>query len=103
MDKIVLGNLFIALAQVLYMLLQFAVVLVIVRALASWLNPDPYNPIVRFLNDTTDPLLRPIRRFIPPLGSIDLSPLILLIVLIFIQSFVAGTLRDVGARLVAGG
>ena len=58
----VAGNLFTALASVLHMLLQAYIWVVIIRALISWVNPDPWNPIVQMLNRLTDPLLEPIRR-----------------------------------------
>ncbi|GBE04876.1 MAG TPA: YggT family protein [Nitrospirae bacterium] len=64
--------------------------IVIIAALISWVNPDPYNPIVRFLYSVTEPVLRPVRRFIGNrLGPIDISPLIVIIAIILIQSIIA--------------
>jgi len=57
-----------------------------VRALLSWVSPDPYNPIVRALAAVTEPVLRPLRRLVPPrrLGGLDISPLIALLLIEFL-------------------
>ena len=61
----------------------------------SWVNPDPYNPIVRFLYEITEPLLGRIRRFLPiSMGGLDLSPIILIVVIMFLQSFLVPTLKQ---------
>jgi len=52
---------------------------IIIQVIISWINPGSYNPITSLLNSLTDPLLRPIRRFLPPMAGIDLSPLFALI------------------------
>ena len=57
---------------------------IIIRAVISWVNPDPWNPIVRFIHQVTEPVLRPIRRRLPATG-IDFSPLIVIAVIIFLQ------------------
>ncbi len=62
--------------------------IVIFSALVTWVNPDPYNPIVRFLYKATEPVLYPIRRYIGNrLGPIDISPIIVIFAIIFLQSF----------------
>jgi len=82
-----LGFILNGIAQVLSMVLSLVMWIVIIRALLSWVNPDPYNPIVRFLTEVSEPLLRPIRRYVPLVGpGIDLSPIILLLVIVFLQS-----------------
>ncbi len=92
---IILGNFLAGIALVLEMILSMVIFLVIARAILSWVSPDPYNPIVRFLTASTDPLLRPLRRYIPPLGgTLDLTPIILLMILYFLQTFLVQTLRD---------
>ncbi len=59
---------------------------IIIKALISWVNPDPYNPIVRFLNDITDPVLNRVRAIIPLGGiGIDFSPVIVIIAIFIIQ------------------
>ena len=70
--------------------------IVIISALISWVNPDPYNPIVRFLHTITEPALRPIRRFIGHrLGPIDFSPLILIVAIIVVQIFLTSLVRSI--------
>ena len=63
----------------------------IIAALISWVNPDPRNPIVRFLWGVTEPLFRPFRRLVPPskTGGIDISPLLVLLVIYLLTRFVA--------------
>jgi YggT family protein len=98
----VLGNLVMALAQVLHLLLNVYMLLIIARAIISWVSPDPYNPIVNFLYRATDPVLRYVQRIIPPLGGIDLSPILVLIVIVFLDQFLVGSLREFGFRLKTG-
>ena len=72
----ILGNLIISIAQILNVLLDIYFWIIIIAALISWVNPDQYNPIVRFLYRATEPVFRPIRRIIGNrLGPIDISPL----------------------------
>jgi YggT family protein len=74
--------------------------IIIARALLSWVSPDPYNPIVRFLYRVTEPVLRPIRDRLPTFQlGLDLSPLVVLLALQFVQWFVVDTLRDVALSL----
>ena len=100
----VAGNFLTALASVLHLLLQTYMWVVIVRALISWVNPDPWNPIVQTLNRLTDPLLEAIRRrMFRMMGyrgiGIDISPLILIMAIYFVDFFLVGTLDDIGMRL----
>ena len=94
----IFSNLFMALAKIIDVLLTMAYWLVLIRALISWVNPDPFNPIVQFLHRATEPLLAPIRRFLPPM-PIDLSPIILFLIIIFSKEFIVSTLVDIGLRL----
>ena len=72
-------------------------------SLISWVNPDPYNPIVRFLYAITDPVLRPIRRIIGyRLGPIDISPIIVILLIIFIQKFLVTSLLEIGHKIKWG-
>lgn len=74
--------------------------IIIARALLSWVSPDPYNPIVRFLYRVTEPVLRPIRDRLPTFQlGLDLSPLVVLLALQLVQWFVVDTLRDVALSL----
>ena len=72
--------------------------LILIRALISWVNPDPYNQIVQFLYRATEPILEPIRKIMPPMG-IDLSPIIAFLVIIFFKGFVVQSLLDLSYRI----
>lgn len=97
----VFGNLLSAAAYILDIILNIMTWLIIIRALISWVNPDPYNPIVQFLYKVTEPILYPVRKLLP-LGfriGIDLSPLIALLIIYFARSFLVRTLFDLSMRL----
>ncbi len=97
----VAANLLEALAKILDVILTVYYWLILVRALISWVNPDPYNPIVQFLNNMTEPVLYPIRKILPfslKLG-IDISPLIAFLAIIFLRSFLVRTLMDLALKL----
>ena len=99
----VFGDLLIAIARIVDTLLEVYKWVVIIAALISWVNPDPYNPIVRFLYSVTEPVFRPIRRLIGyRLGPIDISPIIVILAIIFIQSFLVRTLIKVGYKFGGG-
>lgn len=94
------GNLLSALATVLDIALNAYMWIIIIRAIVSWVNPDPWNPIVQFLYRATDPVLRPIQRMLPTRGlGIDFSPLVAILVIIFLQRFVVAPLSDLAWRL----
>jgi YggT family protein len=100
----VAGNFLSAVAMVLHMLLQAYIWVIIIRALISWVNPDPWNPIVQILNRLTDPLLNPIRTRLMRFGGyngmgVDLSPLLLIAVVYLVDFFMVATLQDLGTRL----
>jgi len=80
-----------ALLDVLFTLLSIIQWMVIIAALISWVNPDPRNPIVQFLYRTTDPILRPFRKILPPrrTGGIDFSPILVILAIIFVKTFLA--------------
>src|SRR5439155_21407017 len=83
----VLANLLIALAQVVDYLLTAYMWIIIARAIVSWVNPDPYNPIVRSLYRATEPALRPVRRRLPMMQmGLDLSPMSVLLWIYFLKS-----------------
>jgi len=90
------SNLISAVANILDVLLNIIYWLVIIRAVISWVNPDPNNVIVQFLNKTTDPILEPIRKRMPLnfRFGIDISPLIVILVIIFLKSFLIKSLFD---------
>jgi YggT family protein len=98
-----LGNLFLAIAQILDIVLDIYKWIIIISAVISWVNPDPYNPIVRFLYSVTNPVLRPIRRIVGGrLGPIDISPIIVILAIIFVQRFLIGSLIEVAFKLKGG-
>src|SRR5262245_13720332 len=72
--------------------------IIIIRALISWVNPDPWNPIVRFLYQVTEPVLRPIRRRLPN-SAIDFSPLLVILAIMVLQRFVPRVLVEAASRL----
>jgi YggT family protein len=96
----VFSNFLIAIARILDIGLSLYMYIIIARALISWVNPDPYNPIVRFLNSVTEPVLYPIRRKLPArFGGMDFSPVVVILAIIFIQSFVVQSLVEMAAGL----
>ena len=96
----VAGNAVMAIATLISTLCQLYVFILIGRVICMWVNADPYNPLVRFLMQATDPVLDRVRRLIPPIAGLDFSPLIaILVVQIVIQGFLVGTLRDLALRL----
>jgi YggT family protein len=94
-----IGNLFIALANILNVVLTVLYWLILIRALVSWVNPDPYNPIVQFLYRMTEPVLYPLRRVLPLMGGIDFSPIVAFLAIIFLKSFLVATLLEFGYRM----
>lgn len=95
----IFGNFILALANLIYIVSNAYIWIVIARAVISWVNIDPYNPIVRFLMQVTDPVLYQIRKRLPPMGGLDLSPMILILAIIFLQSFLVPTLNHFGQYL----
>ena len=94
----VLRQLLIAIAQLVDYALVAYMWIIIIRAVISWVNPDPWNPIVRFLYQVTEPVLRPIRRMLPMTG-IDFSPVIVILAIYFLQAFLVPVLRETAFRL----
>ena len=96
----IFSNFLIAIAKILNIGLTIYMWIIIARAVISWVSPDPYNPIVRFLNNVTEPVLYRIRRFIPLyFGGFDFSPILVIVAIIFIQTFLVQSLYQLAARL----
>jgi YggT family protein len=96
----VISNLLIAVAKVVDLALTIFMWIVIARAILSWVNPDPYNPIVRFIHNVTEPVLYQIRKRIPlNFGGIDFSPIIVLLAVIFLQRFAVASLYELAQSL----
>jgi YggT family protein len=75
---------------------------IIARAILSWVSPDPYNPIVRFLYNVTEPVLYAIRRRVPVFfGGIDFSPMIVILAIYFLDSFLVPSLAGLALRIGA--
>lgn len=96
----ILSNLILAVANILHIVLNLYMWIIIARALLSWVNPDPYNPIVRFLYNVTEPVLYAIRRRVPMFfGGIDFSPMIVILGIYFLDSFLVPTLAGMAIRM----
>lgn len=97
----VVANFIQACAFIINWLLNILWWLILVRALLSWVNPDPYNPIVQFLYKTTEPILQPLRRVLPMSlrFGLDLSPLIAFALIYFLRLFLVPSLVQLSYRL----
>ena len=96
----VVSNFVLALARLLELAINAYIWIIIARALVSWVSPDPSNPIVRFLYRITEPVLRPVRYRLPTLAmGLDLSPMVVILVLYFLDWFLVSTLRDLALSL----
>jgi YggT family protein len=97
----VIANLLNASAQVLKVILDLYLLAVILRAIFSWVDADPSNGFVRAVRALTEPVLSPLRRLLPPYrtGGWDLSPLLACLAILFVKSFVVGTLFDLAGRM----
>lgn len=96
----VFGNIIVGLAKVLEVVLNIYMWVIIIRALISWVNPDPYNTIVQILTRMTEPALRPIRKLVPPYKvGLDFSPLIAVLIIMFLQYALIDTLIRIGRSM----
>jgi len=95
----VAANFVSSLAMVLDYVLTFYWWIVIARALLSWVNPDPYNPIVQFLHRATEPILEPIRRRMGYGLGIDFSPMVVMLAILFLQKFLVHSMRQWAAHI----
>ena len=92
----ILGNFIEAIARILNIGLTIYMWIIIIGALISWVNPDPYNPIVRSLYQVTEPVLSPVRRWIPLRNiGMDISPIIVILIIIFLQSFLVKSMMHI--------
>ena len=95
----VAGNLLEGLAHVLDWVLTLYMYVIIARALISWVNPDPWNPIVQFLERATEPVLQPIRRRLGWGMGLDLSPIVAILVIVFLQYALVRSLFEMAAHM----
>jgi YggT family protein len=96
----VFANFLIALAQVLDYALWAYLWIVFARVVISWINADPYNPIVRFIYNATEPVLERVREKLPMVGSgFDLSPIVVWLAILFIRRFLIQSIYDLAYSL----
>ena len=93
-----IGYFLIALAKVIGTVLTLYMYVIIANAVLSWVNPDPYNPIVRFIHNVTEPVLYPIRRKLPvSYGGIDFSPIVVILAIIFLNTWLVPSIERLSA------
>ena len=90
----IIQNFFAALASIVHLFLILYMYVIIARAVMSWFNPNPYNSVVRFIYQITDPVLEQVRRFLPPIAGLDLSPVVVIFIILFLDRFLVSTLRQ---------
>ncbi len=90
---VIIGNFFAAIAKIVHLVLMIYMWIIIIRAVMSWINPNPYSQLVQFIHQITDPVLNMVRRYIPPIAGLDLSPVIVILVIMFIDRFFVSILR----------
>jgi len=96
----IIANFLMALAKILNIGLTLYMWIIIGRAVVSWVNADPYNPIVRFLNRATEPVLLAVRQRLPVFfGGFDFSPVLVILLIVFVRAFVVQTLLQMALRL----
>ena len=100
----VLANFISALSSVLDIVLRLLVWLIIIRAVLSWVNPDPNNALVQIIYKITEPILYPLRKILPfsLRFGLDISPLLALLIILFFQQFLVATLREWAINLRIG-
>ena len=94
-----ISNFMSGIGVILSYLLTIYIWLIIIRALLSWVNPDPYNPIVQILYRLTEPVLAPVRHRMPDVGGIDISPVAVLLIIFFLQRFLVQSIFDLASML----
>jgi len=92
LNSVMRGAFVLAVGYIINGLLSIYLILILARVVFSWGQVSYRNPVMRFLVNTTEPLLGPLRRMLPPLGWIDISPLVAMLIIMFLRAAVAGTL-----------
>ncbi len=95
-----LGVCVVAISQLVSLILNVFFFAIFIQVILSWVNPGLYNPMTSLLRSLTEPTLRPARRMIPPMGGLDLSPMVVLVVLQLGQYLVVAPIRDIGQKLL---
>ncbi len=83
-------------AQITSLVLQVLFWAIFLRALASWIRPDPFHPVIRFLDRITAPVLYPLQRVIPPLGGLDLTPLVAMLLIELLRMLLVHAILRLG-------
>lgn len=97
---ILLANILMAVATIIGLVLQFFIFLILARVILSWVNADPYNPLVRLITSACDPIFYRLRRFLPlTIGGIDFTPFIVLIIIVFLQQALVVSLQEYATEL----
>lgn len=97
----IIGYLLMAVVKVLHLVINIFLWVVVARAILSWVSPDPYNPIVRFIHNVTEPVLYRIRTFLPvSFGGIDISPVIAILGVYFVDIFVVNSLARIAEKFL---
>lgn len=95
------GYLLMAVANIINMVLLLFMWVIIARAILSWVSPDPFNPIVRFIHNVTEPVLYPVRTKLPVgIGGIDLSPILVILGVVFLRTFLVKSLMRLSTSLL---
>lgn len=94
------GLLVLSLAELLKIFVYIFLVSIFIKVIASWIAPDVYNPVMRLLDTLSEPLLRPARRLLPPMGGLDLSPIVVLIALQMFLMLLVNPIGDLGRALL---
>jgi len=96
----IINYFFVALANLVNVVIVAYIWIIIARAILSWVNPDPYNPIVRFLHRVTEPVLRPVRERLGAFQvGLDFSPMIVILVLYFLKEFLVPVLYRIATEI----
>jgi YggT family protein len=97
----IIGYFILAVAKIIDFVMLFFMIMVIARAVLSWVSPDPYNPIVRFIHNVTEPVLYHIRTRLPVVfGGIDFSPILVCLAIMFIREFIVNSLFRLSQTLI---
>lgn len=96
----ILSNFLVATAVIVNAVLSIYWWIIVASVVLSWVNPDPYNPIVRFLRAATEPVMRRVRRVLPLFfGGFDFTPIVVLLAITFLQVFLVNTLYQMAASV----
>lgn len=94
------GGLFVvSVAELLSKTVWTFIIAVFIQVILSWVAPGSYNPVISVIYSLTEPVMRPARRLLPPLGGLDLSPFIVIIALNLVLMLMVAPIRDIGMQL----